>query len=197
MPTESVYDSQGWRWDVLEWLGLERDPRPPSLQAEIFRGLDLPVASLRSLHFARRHAVSRHLFEQWCNCQVDLAWQEWTKFGRVSSFREQVVRGVGRTHALPRTEEHRDESDVLPEDRFDRSLLLYRKGRTDEALAVLPLVDSQAHFAAAMLALELGDPARARAELAAGLAANPERGIGVALRCWQHDLSDETEGGSP
>jgi hypothetical protein len=188
LPAEEVYDSQGWRWDAMEQFGLGRDPRPPCLQAEIFRATGLPMASLRALRLARRQTLSGPLFQEWVNCQVALAWQEWTDFGKASSFRSEVVKTLGRLHDLPPID---GGLDTRPETQFGESIPLYLQGRLTEALAALPLTNPEQHFAAAMLALELGDVARARDELSAGLDKNPERSIAVALRSWQQDLSFE------
>ncbi len=190
-PTAEIYAGAGWRTDFVELLGGGPDPAPAILQSQLFRSLDIPMASLRALLPIREHIHHWQLTAEFRACQNDLVYQEWNQFGEASEWRRQVVHSWITDEA--RSVEYpwlmlKSKADPVATDAWRSSIAAYLDGRMTDALRALPRQTSQQRYAAAMLWLELGNSGRAYAELEALASNSSEPEIVVAAKSWRELL---------
>ena len=190
-PTAEIYSGQGWRYDFVELLGGGPDPAPAVLQSQLFRSLDIPMASLRALLPVRQQTRHWRLTDEFLACQNDLVYQEWSSFGEAGDLRRLIVKELtgDETPSADRPWlTRRSTEDAAAAEAWRRCVELYLKGRIPAAVQALPLQTSQQHYAAAMLWLELGDSRRALGEFDHLLATSRERAVVVAAKYWRQQL---------
>jgi hypothetical protein len=196
-PTVEIYGGQGWRWDLLDAAGWGIDPAPAIRQSQLFRALDLPLASLRALLPVREHSTPRHLVQEFARCQEHLGYQEWLTFGRSSELRTRLV------EILPDRQTDAERSDWMrptpadghtsPAPEWAPALALYLEGRLPDAADALADDDPQQLYAAAMIWLEWGDSLRARQALDRVEQMTPDASLSIAVTYWRQQL-EEFEG---
>ncbi|MEZ5941539.1 MAG: hypothetical protein R3C18_09120 [Planctomycetaceae bacterium] len=189
-PDKSVYDSMGWRYDVIELLGMGPEPGPAVRQSQAFRSLDLPFAGLRALNVVRGESSHPALQREFTRCQEAMAYQEWTTFGAAGEFRRHVVQSVmnGKQESSPWLQSYEDDEPI---ERWEPALSLYLAGDTEAARDALKSNQPQAIYARAMLALEVGDTRRALREFDVLLdddTANLPPGLHVAAQFWSNQI---------
>jgi len=185
-PTLQIYDGLGWRFDAVEMCGGGLDPSAAIRQSQLFRAMDIPLASLRALLPVRQHSRHRSLADEFRACQIDLAYQEWITFGEASYFRRLVVQTLMRDQVksdLPWLLLKADE-EAKAADAWVRCVSHYLRGHLEEAVDVLPLQTSSEHFAAAMLWLELGESRQAQQELHHVISTSQDQAVLIAAQYW-------------
>lgn len=183
-PTIEIYDRAGWHWDVPERLGLGPPPCPAIRQSQFFRGLGIPMASLRALLPIRRRGGERRLLSEWGACQSALAWQERETFGDASRFRILVLQRSSPPEGLPEWASEARTEDWPEVAEWKTAVDEYIAGRVREALEELPQSDAQSVYAAAMLHLELGETKQARALLERIRRLEPDAAASIAAEYW-------------
>ncbi|MEJ7590892.1 MAG: hypothetical protein WKF77_05040 [Planctomycetaceae bacterium] len=189
-PTVQIYNGQGWRFDGVEFFGGGIDPAAAIRQSQLFRSMDIPLASLRVLLPVRQQSGNRSLAEEFLACQNDLAYQEWTTFGKASYFRRLVVTALTReqtTSEVPWLTLKSDE-DSDGAEAWSICVAFYLQGRISEAVNALPLATSAQHFAAAMLWLELGESGHALKELEHLLSTSDHQAVLIAAKYWHQQV---------
>jgi hypothetical protein len=186
-PSRDAYDSRGWRVDAIKMLGGRPDPTPAIRQAELFRARRLPMAALRALLPLRAVSSSAGLRDEFRRCHEAFAELEWTNSGATSRFRQLLLRDLHATNnAVPWLAES---TTAEPEELgvWVECLSHYRAGRLSAALAAAPPSSDDGRYAAALLALELGDIDRAAGELAS---VRPSKQLSLAIAAdeWLEEL---------
>lgn len=193
-PTAEIYTGGGWRFDFVELLGGGPDPAPAILQSQLFRSLDIPIASLRALLPVRQRTHHWELTAEFRACQHALAYQEWMTFGATSEWRRQVVHSWP---ADPAGLHDRPWLNLNPSEAADEvwkpAIDAYRKGRITAAIQALPNQSAQQHYAAGMLHLELGNSGAALTALQSLLDTSSEPGLTVAAKYWVEQLTPFVE----
>lgn len=190
-PTIEIYAAAGWRTDLIAQFGGGPDPAPAILQSQLFRSLDLPLASLRALLPVRQQTQRPQLRQEFRACQDDLVYQEWSLFGEASQFRRRIASTLNRDQAPADsppwvTPNAADEADAA--DAWNRCIDLYLQGRLTEAIHELPQETSQQQYAAAILWLELGDSNRAIELFDRLLSTSQDQSLLIAAKCWRQEL---------
>ncbi len=190
-PTADIYSGQGWRLDLIEFLGGGPDPAPAIRQSTLFRAMDIPMASLRALLPARSRIDHPSLEAEFLRCQHHMAYQEWMTFGAASEFRVRVVR-----FADPDSNERKKPwlSLSTPEDaaggeEWNESIERYLAGDLEGAIQALSPSDANKQFAIAMLWLELGESGKSLGDLQKSSMAQKSGSVGIAARYWQKQIS--------
>jgi hypothetical protein len=190
-PTADIYSGQGWRLDLIEFLGGGPDPAPAIRQSTLFRAMDIPMASLRALLPVRSRIVQPSLEAEFLRCQHHMAYQEWMTFGAASEFRVRVVR-----FADPDSNERKKPwlLSATPEDaaegeEWNESIERYLAGDLEGAIQALNPSDANKQFAIAMLWLELGESGKSLDDIQKSSMAEKFGSLGIAARYWQKQIS--------
>lgn len=187
-PTTQIYDSQGWRLDVIEMLGGGIDPTAAIRQSQFFRSINIPFASLRALLPVRNGSLSTPLLNEWRSCQIDVAYQEWMTFGMSSLFRQLVIEALTNGHAMHSQPWLLQQDDVKIEEFWQPCIEFYLQGQLVKAIESLPQETAQQRYATAMLFLELGDTQRASVKLDEVLTAPEDHSLKIAAEYWRQLL---------
>ena len=185
-PTLEIYDGLGWRFDAVEMCGGDLDPSAAIRQSQLFRAMDIPLASLRALLPVRQKSRHRSLADEFRACQIDLAYQEWITFGEASYFRRLVVQtlmGDQVKSNVPWLVLKADE-EAKAADAWVSCVSHYLRGHLEDAVDVLPLQTSSEHLAAAMLWLELGESRQAQQELHHAISTSQDQAVLIAAQYW-------------
>ncbi|MCA9051761.1 MAG: hypothetical protein KDA89_23645, partial [Planctomycetaceae bacterium] len=91
-PSVDIYDSHGWRFDVVSVITGQPESAPAVRQSQRLRAAGLTMAALRSLLPVR--SVTRHwtLRQEFLTCQAELLESEMTEFGHSRRLRAEVFR---------------------------------------------------------------------------------------------------------
>ena len=190
-PTADIYSGQGWRLDLIEFLGGGPAPAPAIRQSKLFRAMDIPMASLRALLPVRSRSVQPSLETEFLRCQYHMAYQEWMTFGAASEFRVRVVRFAdpdsiesNKPWLLFSTPE-----DAAGDEEWNESIKRYLAGDLEGAIQGLRPSDAHKQFAIAMLWLELGESGKSLDELQKISMVQALGSAGIAARYWQKQIS--------
>ncbi len=189
-PTAEIYSGGGWRFDLVELMGGGPDPAPAILQSQLFRSLDIPMASLRALLPVRQQTQHGPLAVEFRACQRDLAYQEWASFGEASEWRRRVVHAWTTSSAA----DHESpwlklSAGAVNNEAWQPAMEAYEKGDLVAAIQALPGQSPQQRYARGMLSLELGNSGAALAEFQSLLDAPSEPGLRVAAKYWVEQLT--------
>ncbi len=190
-PTQQIYDGLGWRYDAVEMCGGGLDPSAAIRQSQLFRSMDIPLASLRALLPVRQQCRNRMLADEFRACQIHLAYQEWTTFGEASYLRRLVVHTLMRSQTradVPWLALKADEA-ANAAGAWESCVRFYLQGRLTSAVEVLPQQTSSEHFAAAMLWLELGESRKALRELEQAISTGPDQAELIAAKYWHQQVA--------
>lgn len=189
-PATDVYDGMGWRYDAIELLGGGIDPAPAIRQSQLFRSMDIPMASLRALLPVRLERMNSSLANEFLACQKDLAYQEWMTFGKASYFRRLIVNTLlseTTAHEEPWLELNADE-EIETNEQWKRCVAAYLKGRIRNALESLSGRTPSQIFAAAMMQLELGESQMSLNLLEELLSQTEDPSVLIAARYWHEQV---------
>ncbi len=186
-PTSEVYDSQGWRLDVWERLGLGPDVSPAIRLSRFFRAIQLPIAAVRALEPYRQTGVSS-IEQEFLACQAALAFDEWITLGQVSLLRQAVLEagGMELSVAGPWKTTSFNPDALSPE--WRAAVKEYCGGQTRTAAESLTGTSPEVQFARGMLWLECGEPSRAITEFEAAIQAGTSK-VSIAAKYWLTQLS--------
>lgn len=187
-PTDQIYDSQGWRFDVIEMLGGGIAPTAAIRQSQFFRSINIPFASLRALLPVRNGSPSTLLLDELRSCQIDVAYQEWMTFGESSLFRQLVIDSLTPDHEANSHPWLLPQDDVNIDGFWQSCIEFYLQGELVKAIESLPQETAQQRYATAMLFLELGDSQRAYIKLDEILAAPEDHSLEIAAEYWRQLL---------
>ncbi len=189
-PTTDVYDGLSWRYDAIEFLGGGPDPAPAIRQSQLFRSMDIPMASLRALLPVRQEGMQSSLSKEFLTCQKDLAYQEWLTFGEASYFRRLIVNTLepeAASHDVPWLRLNGVE-EIDTNEQWNLCVADYVQGRIGEAIESLPRQTPSQIFAAAMMQLELGESQRSLNLLEELLSTTEDPSVLIAARYWHQQV---------
>lgn len=188
-PTLDIYAAPGWRIDFTQALGGPPAPDPAIRQSQLFRAIDIPLASLRALLPLRTASTNRFLLREFAACQLDLCYQEWQTLGAASSFRKEVVnhfhkRGFYNNHewitALLQSDQRSSVNELVVEN--------YLRGDLEQALESMKFETIEEHFTAAMLRLELGQSQLALDEINTIPPSETDPFLNAAVEFWRAQI---------
>ncbi|MCA8997069.1 MAG: hypothetical protein KDA80_08785, partial [Planctomycetaceae bacterium] len=185
-PTQDVYAGHGWRLDPLAWMGAGIDPEPAVRQSQMFRAMDLPLASLRALRPVGGSLETTELRNEWRTCQFALEAQERITFGQSSLFRRLVLDSFLGAEKQPSVE-------VTTRNPWREALRHYRNGSLEQALAELPKEDFEADFARGMILLEWGESASADETFQSLTGDEVPNHLRIAASYWHQQISSLLE----
>jgi len=192
-PTLAMLDSQGWRFDPCAAIGFGPKPDSAIRQSQLFRSLDLPMASLRVLLPVRQATKTKELQTEFQACQTALAYQEWVTFGATSEIRRAIVMNSDRfveseiNSEFWQSQQHSGTEGFIQQ--TDLFLNLYEQGNLEDAIRQLTQDSPQSHYVRAMLWLELGDSQHAQEEFQIVANHATEQGLHYAAQFWIEQLS--------
>ncbi|APZ94391.1 hypothetical protein [Fuerstiella marisgermanici] len=190
-PTAEIYSGQDWRFDIIGEIGGTPDPIPAIRQAQRFRATGIPVAALRALLPIRHHNHHPALIDEFRKCQLALADQEWTTFGRTTLFRRLIAERLNLKPQIPNgiDGETTEDATAPSTDVWDKCIKRYIAGELTEAIHVLQGGTPQEYFAAAMLWLELGETSQALAALQPLLSDQRDLNLAIAAKFWSEQMA--------
>ncbi|MFG0333870.1 MAG: hypothetical protein ACF8TS_10955 [Maioricimonas sp. JB049] len=190
-PTAEIYDGHGWRVDLLQGLGLGHDPTPAIAQSQHFRALGLPMAAARALRPAGPGRIQIPARREWIAVQQALTRHEEVTAGQPSLFRQRVLASI--QGAAPGPKERLPAATTIPETTWEAAIRQYLQGRLRDVVQTLPESDSEGAYAAALVLLEAGETAAARARLAAVASTDDNQVLRILAEAWLREVEPFVE----
>jgi len=191
-PSPDIYDAQGWRLEASSLLGFAPSAGPAIRQAAFFRAIQSPMAAVRALGPVRPGSAT--VRGEFMLCQAALARAEWVASGRVSRFRREVLASATSAPTSEMSSWAESSGELPPmDDRWRRSVTLYRDGLPMEAAAELTGTTGDDHYARGLLWMEAGEIGRAR-DAFRGAAAATEGAGRIVVEHWLEQIAPAENG---